>query len=379
MGMPYISKELQDVRDRRISDGPALTRDRQAFLPAAVDDALARGVSFILSRFRDGLWSDFSTNSSGESSTWVTGFVLISMKGLLPRRVGRLAVHRLIAHQHASGGWGFSPATPPDCDSTSHVIRALLDAPEDTEVPTTVVDKGVRFIMAHQSANGGYATYCSSSGLSRHRLNSQDMGYAGWMMSHTCVTAAVIDHVGTEIDRFIPKSYHNALVFLVDRQHLDGHWEAYWWRSDVIATAWAVMALATCPTFTRAHVIDSAIEYLNSQRLPMGAWSNGVDTGEPCLLSTATAARALAKFNSHHANIAQTVGWLLQAQNSDGSWPSHPSMQIPPPDIINPRAFRDWSIGSRGVGSVCCDAGRIYTTASVLASLRSLYISRESR
>src|SRR5437660_1677556 len=78
------------------------------------------------SRPNDAGWSDFPTNRSGESTSWVTGHVLSQAGPLLPPRLSESSLKALLNKRNENGGWGFSEFVPPDCDSTLHVLWAIL-------------------------------------------------------------------------------------------------------------------------------------------------------------------------------------------------------------------------------------------------------------
>jgi squalene-hopene/tetraprenyl-beta-curcumene cyclase len=188
------------------------------------------------------------------------------------------AVDWIVALQSRTGGWGafdvdndsrlvaklpfcdFGEVTdPPSADVTAHVVEMLVDEPG---VPADVVERGIAWLWANQEADGSW--------------------FGRWGVNYVYGTGAVVPAliaagVPTD-DRRIGK----AVTWLEEHQNQDGGWgedvrsyteEAWHGRgvSTASQTAWALLAL--------------------------------IAAGE--LQSQAT---------------VRGIGWLLEAQTSDGTW-----------------------------------------------------------
>lgn len=86
----------------------------------------------------------------------------------------------------------------------------------------------------------------------------------------------------------------------------------------------------------------------------------------PSPLATALAVRAVSTPDAANRGIE----WLIRHQLDDGSWASgEPILRIPTPDVIDPDGVRKWRVDEQGVGSICRDDARVYTTALAAGSL----------
>lgn len=336
-----------------------------------VRHSIARGLQYLSETFEDwGGWSDFSTRSSGQSTTWITAYVLIRAGKLIPANHRKSALEFLIKNQSDSGGWGFSESTPSDCDSTAHALAACVMFCDETN---PFLDSGLhhalRFLRKHLRVDGGFSTYCSASTLSSYRYKRNESDYGGWLSSHTCTTANVLsalDMIGTpesqELTGTIP-------AYFLKEQADDGLWEAYWWRSRVfVATELLPRLVKLVPTHLRERVLRGVPTILQGQH-PSGYWDNGIDENVPCLISTAMCVKMLFELRTSVLRLSEGCRFLISAQEQNGAWRGRELMQIPMPNDRNPWQGRDWRMGGRGVGSCCFDEKGIYTTATVLACL----------
>lgn len=334
-------------------------------LRARCEEALSRGVDFLEgAQDASGLWSDFPTNRSGESTAWVTGFVLTHCRDISDSAKAR-AVIALYRERPDSCGWGFSKNTPPDADSTLHVILGLVSSGEDPASLATDFD----FIRSHQLSDGGFATYKESQVLSDYRRHDSIRDYSGWLQSHNCVSAAVL--LGAAIvPQLLNAAALNALTaFILDRQRPEGSWPAYWWRTMAFTTSHSIQALTLLPAQDGCQAAAAGLRWFNESRLQMGAWSNGYDHAS-CSLSTALAVQALALAGPDPPHFVSAVEYLLGEQLPDGSWRSSKVLRIPPPHIVDADLFAQWREAGLGVGSISSGSRRVYVTAAVLRALR---------
>jgi len=333
-------------------------------------EAVRKALDFVRAETdASGGWSDFSTNRSGQSTSWVTAYVLWQVGNLLPAREVSRGVAALLAERQPNG-WGFSVLTPPDCDSTLHALRALQIL--SIEVPDSA--QALDFVLSHQTEGGGFATYANANALRNYREEGDGVAYAGWLQPHVCVTTVALETLRTTSPP-LSEPFTRASAYLARSQSPEGYWEAYWWRSRTLATARLVQQAPSGPT---SSALTSALRagnaWLERTQHATGFWDNGYDEGVPCLLSTATALAAITATVGTSASALTAADWLLRQQNHDGSWTSAPVLRIPPPDILSPETWTGWRTGSRGVGSRCSDDRRVYTTATVAATLHAMLL-----
>jgi squalene cyclase len=313
-------------------------------------------------------WSDFPTNRSGESTSWVTAHVLWQIGLLLPHRISGASLQTLLSQRQEPAAWGFSEAVPPDCDSTVHVLGAITTLGAQVEK----ISRSIEFVLSHQAASGGFSTYADGLSLVRYRGTGDESNYEGWTQPHVCVTAVALE-VLSRFPRFVPQRVlDEAIDFLLDTQTSEGYWESYWWRSKYFSTA-RIIKYLTFLDDTRAKAArDRAIDWLIRTASVRGYWDNGYDAGLPCPLSTSKCVEALVATDADKQLVRDGVAWLLENQNDDGSWTGTPVLQIPPPHVTRPSEMIDWRRAGRGVGACCVDERRIYTTASIGAILAKL-------
>jgi squalene cyclase len=325
-----------------------------------------------------GGWADFQTNRSGESTSWVTGHVLWYIGRLLPREIVDGSVAALLAGRHATGGWGYSERTPPDCDSTLHVLHAFHVLGILGNVPD--VERAFEFVLTHQTADGGFSTFGNGPELAAYRGHGTDLSYEGWAQAHMCVTAIALQTLPYFRDRLGRGVIERMIDFVIGGQSQEGFWESYWWRSKVFATARILSGLRSCKIRDADDVMNRGLRWLQRAVDEAGFYSNGYDLGIACPVSTALAVKALADSQDQSVIPANSVLWLLGEQRSDGSWIGKPVLQIPPPELLYPNVAFPWRIGGQGVGSCSADMKRIYTTATIAGAISHfLQLGRRER
>jgi len=334
-------------------------------LPKSAVEETALG--FIQERYRPEIgWSDFPTNRSGESTSWVTSFVLEQVGLKLPSQLRSNAVDLLLRQRNPRGSWGFSAVTPADCDSTLHAISAIVRCEAKVDIRESIA-----YVLQHQLPDGGFSTYNEADvqELRRYRSDTQLTDYLGWMQSHTCVTSAALK-LFAQLQEMIPrKVLEMALAYVIDHQEPGGYWLSYWWHTIYFSTSRIIQSLAEQRDKTLRLVRDRATEFLLASANQEGFWDNGYDKGQPCLLSTASCLKALTSVNRGDSLRIAATEFLSKMQSPDGSWQGRPSLRIPSPHEMNPAVAQNLRIGGRGVGSLCSDERRVYTTAAVLSAL----------
>lgn len=332
--------------------------------------ATARAVAYLAQLSNSGVpgWSDFPTNRSGESTSWVTAHVLSQVGTLLPLSLSQPIFDALLTQRHEDGGWGFSESVPSDCDSTLHVLGAILTL----DVSRVDVSRSIEFVLSHQTEEGGFSTYKNGFSLIRYRGDCDDAGYEGWTQPHVCVTAVALE-VLSRFPRFVARGVlDRAIGFVLDSQTSEGYWESYWWRSKYFSTARLISYLTSVPNTRAKAARNRALDWILHKADISGYRDNGYDLGNPCPLSTSKGVEALLGADPDRREALDGVAWLLKNQNEDGSWTGAPVLQIPPPDVTRPSEIDNWRIAGRGVGACCVDERRIYTTAAVAAALSKL-------
>lgn len=166
---------------------------RQENIGIEIYNSVNRGIQFLLCNLCEGTyWSDFETNSSGLSSTWVSAYVLNNLAGMLDTKLMTKIYEQIKKESHNNGCWGFSSTVPPDCDSTTHVLKSFFLGGFSKKY-SEQINTALPFVLSHQQPDGGFSTYNSNSILSAFRKGKKESSYSGWVQSHPCVTSEVVD------------------------------------------------------------------------------------------------------------------------------------------------------------------------------------------
>jgi len=209
------------------------------------------------------------------------------------------------------GGWSIGPnVAQTDVDCTSCILEFLQDT--DPAAYAASIRRGVDSLLAVQNSDGGFPTYVAGA------------------TSEPCMTAAAVNalapHPATAPAR------RRALGLLADSQLADGGFEPGWSRSRLHTMFRARLAAGTAEVGdTRTAAMAERIETsVHRTQNPDGGW--GMQPGDPSDdISTAYALITLCASQSSEP-VGRGLAWLLQRQNTDGSYDG-------PPDMVGPRPF----------------------------------------
>jgi squalene cyclase len=335
-----------------------------------LQSAISKGEAYLWSQLGPTGWSDFLT-PIGESIEWVTGYVLSCLGDNDEKKeaIKRIASH-LCFTQRNNGGWGYNPKAPADADSTSSVLTAFAGT---DYMPRKNIQKAVKFLLKLQDkAVGGFKTFGFSLHL-RLLIGSFGISYKGWSSPHLDVTSAAVIalngcHVSIESDIL-----RNAKIFLKQSMNNDGLWRSYWWRGPFYGTSITCHALSLFED--KSLDFGKTKKSLIALQLQDGSW-NHLSFEWGCAFATALSLSALVSLGSSSWSIKLGTKWLLDHQNIDGSWASVPIMQIPYPwDKCPPISMVQWTQDGLGTGVLIRDQNRLFTTATVVRTLRKIRMS----
>lgn len=330
-------------------------------VPEGLGSSLEKAFRFMaVSRNHGGLWSDFLT-LAGESVYWVSGYTgyALSHGGDDPGLLGEAALS-LLEHQGRDGGWGYGPGVPADADSTSWCILFLskLEMGEG-------IERGVRFLLEHQNTDGGFRTYASPVSVGRYMGLDGSVSFEGWQTSQLCVTGVATRAL---IDAGASEGVDDALNFIKGSQMEGGSWNPYWWNDALYSTFNCMWALKTVDG--GAEVLGKACDWIAETQLADGGWSDGT-TGGGVAFSTALALKGLmlGSRSRDSDRVRRGVGWLLEHQLEDGSWPPYYLLRIPYPAMKAPWRYHAWVRDGKAIGAVIKDHNRLFTTATAYSAL----------
>jgi hypothetical protein len=301
----------------------------------------------------DGMWRDFNT-LAGYSDEWLTGFTADSLAlfgGEAGATAAKNAFQQLLGTQANRSGWGYNQYIPRDADSTIWVLR--LSQSLGYTYSAYELRNAYRFLKRHIHRDGGVSTYKYSPKMKVFlKLQGKKVSFKGWCMPHVCVSAAFagLDH----------PSKNAVLEFLRNHQQGDGSWKSYWYTDPEYATAMVVEALART-----GNPDDLAICFRSAQWVESRVKQN---VSNP-FVAALSLRILLAVQNRFTESLNKLVAYLLSTQQPDGGWISSAYMRIPHTDEIDPDSFKYWLFEIGDVGSIQKDNRRIFTTATVLASI----------
>jgi squalene-hopene/tetraprenyl-beta-curcumene cyclase len=333
-----------------------------------IDTAINNGIEFIQSKqCADGLWRDFET-LAGASSDWVSGFVahaISSLKSL--DEITLPVIENLMRRQRPNGGWSYNRTVPTDCDSTAWVLLALSTSP--TWRPSAV-KRGIRYIEMHQNKIfGGFATYCLQDGIHKFIQAPVKAVVDGWVNVHGCVTSVAIQSLLVHRVPIKSEIIQTSSQYLIRQKNDVGLWDSYWWKGYAYSTYHALRALSMCRVL-REEEMKKTIQFLLSNQQGDGGWNDNFSkTSE--VFGTAFIILSLLLYPNSETLSASKRGiyWLINQQNSDGSWPSAPILKITPPMVMNPDTIKNWRINQLGTGVIIEDQERVFTSSAALWAL----------
>ncbi|MYT32651.1 MULTISPECIES: prenyltransferase/squalene oxidase repeat-containing protein, partial [unclassified Streptomyces] len=253
----------------------------------------------------DGTWR-FAT-----SDVWDTALSVRVFRGsaAFDRSALPAAVAFLVAAQNPDGGWPYRSDVESDTDTTAAALLALLALDGATGAPGTAIRAGLRHLAEQQTLDGLWRT---------------------WQSAGDPPVDDVIAHVVTALDRHsgrhrIPLTA--ARDWLAGRYAEQGRWHAGWYRGLPYALA-EVLPAFDAATHKGGH---PAARTLAETRNPDGGWP--VEAGGPSTpAATGLALAALERGGVHDATYwIPGLGYLLETQRDDGTWPGVPLMYGPRP------------------------------------------------
>jgi squalene cyclase len=331
-----------------------------------IQSSINKGVAYIIDNFTSNIgWKDFRTNSSGESDSWVSSFIIWQIGKKFPLMLLQKLPELLTNYVQKNKGIGYSLETPTDCDSTVHFINAWLEI----NLPMNLISEQIDYIIKHQNKDGGFTTYKLED--IRSLTETRDYKFDGWLSSHICVSAAVYEFLSFH-NLTNSSSFESLLEYLLEHQNSLGFWESYWWHSHYFATSKIlnVMNRANSNSGIIKKSQKDGMNYLINTFNPDGYWDNGIESKDPCVISTCMASSVfLTNDYKYSRKLLQSVVLrFLESQKNDGSWNSKPFFQIPPANMKNSSDF-NWTYDSFGVGSCSRDQNNLYTTTLVVRLL----------
>ncbi|HEY5393524.1 MAG TPA: prenyltransferase/squalene oxidase repeat-containing protein [Hanamia sp.] len=328
---------------------------------AVADDAINKGIQYLLSLIENRRWRGFPT-LAGESDVWVSGFVLAHICAICARNEAIAEAQQfLIASQHSSGGWSYSSHVPPDADSAAWCLMALQTC---EEFNAAALEKATIFLWSHL-VNGGFSTYKKDSGILEFISAPGPETISGWTSAHPDVSmAAVLADIKNE-------KVTGILKWVCSMQK-KGLINSYWWRGPYYTTALFLRALSALKLRLPGHQAKKIAESLIAGQSSNGGFVLCSSENDDSF----TTALALESFThlsypDLYQQIVNCENALLRLQNKNGSWPGDFIMRLPAPFISDPNQVSSWSNTGGGGNSYIEDRDGIFATAMACYVLNS--------
>ncbi len=315
------------------SDHPALEKGYHGFAGFAIEDEDTCTVQACLSPVWDTCLVQQALLESGVAPD--DAMVQASTQWLISRQIDAPGDWQVKAGRAPSGGWSFEfhNRTYPDVDDVAEVIIALSRArltPEEEPAREAAVDRGVQWLLAMQSRNGGWAAFDKDN--NRRYLTSLPFADFGEVLDPPSVdvTAHVVEMFGRlGYTRAFPP-VKRACDFIMQQQEANGSWFGRWGVNYIYGVGAVLPALEAVGEDMRQPCIRRAVRWLLEHQGADGGWGESCGSyvdrqlhgaGPSTASQTAWALLALlAAGEVRHQAVRKGIDYLVKNQQSDGSW-----------------------------------------------------------
>jgi len=230
------------------------------------------------------------------------------------------------------GGWAFEFQNDcfPDVDDTIQALHMLKRTALPDEEKAEAIRRGLNWILSMQCDNGGWAAFDKNNVSDWvNKIPFSDHG--------ACLDPPTPDITGRMLE-LLPhfgfqknsEPVRRALSFLWKTQEPCGAWRGRWGVNFIYGTWCVLTGLAAINEHFDHPVLQAAVNWLKSIQNPDGGWgesclSDAENRYIPLALSipsqTAWAVMALVAAGERESPAVQrAIDWLVQNQNSQGSW-----------------------------------------------------------
>ncbi len=235
------------------------------------------------------------------------------------------------------GGWCFEYRNDfyPDVDDTIMVLMALqgqLPAPPGAAAGATAaaIDRGRRWILAMQNLDGGWGAFDRNN-------DRRFLCYVPFADHNAMIDPSTPDLAGRTLECLAALGYrvgHPAIdrgvAFLRRTQQSDGAWYGRWGVNYIYGTWQGLVGLADVGLPLSDPAIQAGAAWLLKHQQPCGGWGESADSyaeaalagqGPPTASQTAWALLGLSAAGlAEHPAVYRGIRYLLESQQSDGSW-----------------------------------------------------------
>lgn len=239
-------------------------------------------------------------------------------------------------HTEASG-WAFEHANKffPDTDDTMMVLMALrLIRPADCERHREVQERALRWLLSFQCRDGGWAAF--DKDVTQRWLEDVPFADHNAILDPTCsdLTARVLELLGKLGYPREDRQVQRAIEMLRRTQEADGSWYGRWGVNYIYGTWQVLRGLGAIGADMNEAWIQRGRDWLCSCQNEDGGWGETCASYEDPKLKgrgpstasqTAWALMGLAACAEAAPQVVleplrRGVHWLIEHQNTDGSW-----------------------------------------------------------
>ena len=232
------------------------------------------------------------------------------------------------------GGWPFEFTNGfyPDNDTTTEVLRALnkISLPGENEKKSLAIQRGLNWLLSMQGEDGGWGAFDVNN--NKEILNQIPFADLESLLDpSTCdVTGHVLWLLG---EMGYEKNYSSikaAIKFIKKKQEEDGAWYGRWGVNYIYGTFLVLCGLKSVGEDMNQGYIQKAVNWLKIHQNSDGGWGESCHSyqdksyrgiGETTPSQTAWALMGLlASGEVHSPFVRKGVNYLIEKQNSDGTW-----------------------------------------------------------
>jgi len=230
------------------------------------------------------------------------------------------------------GGWSFEFENEyfPDVDDTLEILQFLYRVDLPREVTSSPFQRGLDWLMSMQCDNGGWAAFDKNNQAKWvNKIPFSDHG--------ACLDPPTPDITGRTLELLGYMGYSaehpackKALHFLENTQENDGSWEGRWGVNYIYGTWCVLQGLQAMGISSQTPCVQKASQWLKSIQNSEGAWSESCESylaKKYVPLENSVASQTawaimglLAAGEGHSVEVKKGIEYLLNHQNSEGSW-----------------------------------------------------------
>ncbi|HHE51497.1 MAG TPA: squalene--hopene cyclase, partial [Candidatus Acetothermia bacterium] len=253
------------------------------------------------------------------------------------------------------GGWAFEFANDiyPDTDDSSVVMMALQRAKLEAKRKAHALDRGLEWLLAMQSSNGGWGAFDRNN--TKAFLRQIPFADFGEMIDPPSVdvTAHIVELLGQLGYRAGFPPLDRALRYLKREQEPDGAWFGRWGVNLTYGIGYVLPALAAVGEDMSSPYVRRAIDWLIAHQNEDGGWGERIEgyvdeewRGRGPSTPSQTAWALLGLIAAGEIDHPATLGgiqYLIATQREDGGWdqPYFTGTGFPVDFMINYHLYRD--------------------------------------